>query len=375
MSKKLTLRKDIKRPLTIQEIDENFEYLQEKQSNVDGTTIHYNFNNELEVLLSGGLEIESITVNNLRSLVNNFDINKIYRLIDFRSYNYNGVYGNIETLLVFPINNNTLKPIAYSEDRQRDIIYYNLFLGEYGHIGRRIDTNRNVDVPFDFIGYKYDSVTPIFNIDSSINIKWNDVFEYSYGNFINNVIGTYFENNIIGSGFKNNNIGYNFKNNNIGNNFQNNIISYNFQNNNIGNDSHDNEISNTFIDNKIHQFYNNEIGKSFTNNDIYIFLNNTVLDNFTNNICKNYFIFTNVGNNVKYNIFNYTIGVSSKINISIPSNFIYNIINTRIEISEDFSDVSSITNNNVTSEIFKDSTNTLRIKYVDGLGNIQINLI
>ena len=148
----------------------------------------------------------------------------------------------------------------------------------YGWITRRIDTERNIDVPFDFRGRKYrrfevdlSAINPALGTgywgigDNYLNqgttgnykdfkcfgndgynafvIKWTDVGSpsvYLYSGYNDNVVFLGFVYGVsITAGFYNNTIGDNFYKNNIGPGFYNNIIGHDFNDNIIRGDFND----------------------------------------------------------------------------------------------------------------------------------------
>jgi hypothetical protein len=223
----------------------------------------------------------------------------------------------------------------------------------YGWVTRRIDTFRNVDVPFDFRGRKYRRFeVDLSSINSSLgtgywgigddflgqgttgsyhdfkcfdnenqwayNIKWNDMGGadmYTRGYNDNFVCLGLFDNTVLGSVCYNNTI-FECSLNKIDGNFINNVINISFADNEIGYSFMDNTIGNNFIANKV-------------SSDFY---SNTILDNFQ-----------------------------------------YNLINSSPSIT-DFSSATYVYGS-YTCTIFKNSAGTLRLSYIDGTDTIQYTAI
>ena len=233
----------------------------------------------------------------------------------------------------------------------------------YGNISRRIDTNNNIDVPFDFRGIKYrrfevdlSTINPDlgtgyygqgdnylgqgttgnyrdfkcfgedsanikingYNLGSTVQQFDNNVF-FSYvdgieigSNCKNNTIGADFNNNTVGNNFRYNTIEFNFQSNNIGNQFQSNTIGNSFQSNTIGNNFNSNTVENSFSDNTIGNFFqNNTIGFDLNNNTIgNDFYDNTIESSFRNNTIRNSF----QSNTIGFDLNNNTIGNNFKFN-------------------------------------------------------------
>jgi hypothetical protein len=198
----------------------------------------------------------------------------------------------------------------------------------YGYITRRQDTQKVIDVPFDFRGIRYRRFeVDLSPINSSLgtnyygigdnylgqgttgnfkdfkvfgndgydlyNIKWVDLGGpdawwyngYSENNvFISNAynlsIGTFFNDNTF--------VNSNVFDSRIANFFSENVISSYFANNVIGNE---------FRSNKIDSFYNNTIGYNFSNNIISNYcVGNTISNDFSNNTIGNNFSNNTIGN-------------------------------------------------------------------------------
>jgi hypothetical protein len=232
------------------------------------------------------------------------------------------------------------------------------FADAYGWITRRQDTQRNVDVPFDFRGrllrrFEVDlsSVNPDLGTGywgrgddflgqettgeyqdygfpaRARNIKWSDLGgpdggDNYYRGYSDNVVilGTDFYDNTIGNYFNNNTIGDNFNNNTIGNNFNANTIGTDFYSNTIDTSFNTNTIGNNFNTNTIGiNFGSNTIGNNFNTNTIGInFGSNTIGNSFNTNTIDNYFNTNTIGNSFNNN----TIGTD------FYSNTIDNYFNT-----------------------------------------------
>jgi hypothetical protein len=248
----------------------------------------------------------------------------------------------------------------------------------FGWITRRNDTQRQINVPFDFRGRKYRryevDLTPInpalglgywgqgdvylgqpttgnyidvpsFGQDGydAYDIQWegmggadmywytgysdNNVFlGYFYKNNLkdftrNNTTGNNFFDNTIGNYFYFNTIGNNFDSNTTGNNFFDNTIGNYFYFNTIGNNFNSNTIGNEFYSNTIgNNFNSNTIGNNFNSNTIgNEFYSNTIGNVFYSNTIGNYFFINTIGNNFYEN----TIGNNFFIN-TIGNNFYEN---------------------------------------------------
>ena len=214
----------------------------------------------------------------------------------------------------------------------------------YGWIERRQDTERNIDVPFDFRGRKYrrfeidmSPIHPSFGIvyagigddyknlgttgnykdfpcfsetNSTFDIQWNDMGSpdsyYFRGLNDNNVFqGVFVANNLQWTvrdntgieeitlnrieNFFSLNIIVSMSSNNIKDGFESSVIGNYFSNNNVKSGFYNNVI--------VRDFYNNNIGVSFYDNiTSQYFINNTVGDEFANNITGEYFTQNTIGN-------------------------------------------------------------------------------
>ena len=179
----------------------------------------------------------------------------------------------------------------------------------YGVITRRIDTFRNISIPFDFRGAKFrrfevdlSSINPSLgegyygigdnflgqgttgnyrdykcianNNAFAFNVKWDLGIE-SYndnvvflGACINANIGSDFSDNTFYGGFKNNYIKNGFSFNVVGFEFIDNIIGNDFQYNTIADNFQSNTIDNTFFSNTVgNDFQRNQIDYSPSNTD------------------------------------------------------------------------------------------------------------
>jgi hypothetical protein len=241
----------------------------------------------------------------------------------------------------------------------------------YGWISRRIDTFRNIDVPFDFRGRKYrrfevdlSTLTSYLGVNywgqgdnylgqgttgnykdfkcfgndgyEVYDIKWdgmdrpditgnrgyndNNIF---LGKFYACEIGNLFYQNTISDNFFNNKIGLKFSDNAIGAYFNNNTITDDFTSNRISNFFQYNTIFTYFVENRIsNNFQNNTINYYFRNNRInYAFEFNIIRDNFTDNAIDPNFSYNLIDNEFRYN----TISNNFSIN-KIAINFQFNLI-------------------------------------------------
>ena len=232
----------------------------------------------------------------------------------------------------------------------------------YGWIIRRNDTERSIDVPFDFRARKYrryevdlsglgDFGIDYFGIGDNylgqgttgnyldfycfgnagndvFNIKWNGMggpnLNWYSGYSDNVVILDYFYENIIEGFFYNNtfftcsastfkesnynNMFFGFNKNTVGFNFSNNILGYSFNGNTIGDDFRSNKIGHSFMNNKVgNSFQNNIITTYFTNNVIDgDFNGNMIGDQFDRNTIGNSFYGNTIGSVFRYNKTSYS---------------------------------------------------------------------
>ena len=254
----------------------------------------------------------------------------------------------------------------------------------YGWATRRNDTQRQINVPFDFRGriyrrYEVD-LTPINpalttgywgqgdnylgqgttgnyidvpsfgqNAADCYNIQWEgiggaDMYWYA-GYCDNNVfLGTFYDNslkyftfnNTNKDNFSKNTTGTNFSENTLGVNFIFNTVGNGFQTNKIADNFTFNTIANGFLANTIEtNFSSNAIGNSFQSNTIAAaFQLNTISNNFNSNTIGDAFTFNTIGNNFSQN--------------TTGTNFIYNAIGSIFflnAIGNDFIRNSIITGN------------------------------
>ncbi len=97
---------------------------------------------------------------------------KKYRITDYKTVFTLNISGDpytsatVEPLIVTAATNNTLEPTAFSVAHPNDIIYYSLDGTTYmpgstkGCIYRRIDTEKNISVPFDFREFRVEVAAP-----------------------------------------------------------------------------------------------------------------------------------------------------------------------------------------------------------------------
>jgi hypothetical protein len=287
----------------------------------------------------------------------------------------------------------------------------------YGCVTRRNDTERNINVPFDFRARKYrryevdlSSLNTSFalgyygqgdiykgvvttglykdlfsfgNLGDAKNVQWSGAGGYNMYNQAgysdNNVFLNGFSDNVLGDivfdnsiqQFTENNIDRSgsFINNAINGKFINNIINSNFYDNILGAMGYNN-FGKSFINNNIingsnniigYNFSSNKIGKGFSNNTIRnVFASNTIADDFVLNTIADGFsnntIGNNFGNNATTNTFDLCI---------ISSNFTSNMINCKIG-SVDFTSATHVYGN-YGCTIERASNGTTRLIYDDGV--------
>jgi hypothetical protein len=282
----------------------------------------------------------------------------------------------------------------------------------YGWIERRQDTERNIDVPFDFRGRKYrrfeidmSPIHPSFGLvyagigddyknlgttgnykdfpcfsetNPTFNIQWNDMGSpdvyYFRGLNDNNVFQNRFvvnnlkfatlnntgieqiDGNNIEIGFVSNIVFY-MAANNIGDSFEDNIIgTYYFAENNVKSGFYNNVIAG--------DFYGNNIGVDFYDNTVnQYFISNTVGDSFANNIIGEYFTQNTIGNyfqdnEIDTNFTNNNIGNGFD-NNNISDWFAYNKIGNSFynnTIDEGFGYGASTSQGNVVGNYFYNNT-------------------
>lgn len=116
----------------------------------------------------GAVMYESITHAALVDLIAAEDLipGKQYLISDFKTtftLNISGTAytdASVEAIIVTALTDASLEPIAYSISHQKDILYYDIDGTTYmpgstkGCIYRRIDTEKNISVPFDFREFK-----------------------------------------------------------------------------------------------------------------------------------------------------------------------------------------------------------------------------
>jgi len=230
----------------------------------------------------------------------------------------------------------------------------------YGWITRRIDTFRNINVPFDFRGRKYRR----FEVDlSSVNSSLGTGY---YG------IGDKFSTNPFGSGPATTGSYQDFKvfdnENQYASNIEwqsiggadaygtrgindNNVFFGQFASTKIENLFSNNTIAESFYNVIRGPFLQNVIGNNFFNNTIkFLFVNNTIGTHFQNNTIGDYFT-----------------------NNTVRSYFQYNTIKAEVN-SIDFSSATHV-GGIYNCEIFRRSDNTLQLSYIDGTNTVQYSAI
>ncbi len=135
----------------------------------------------------------NITYDDLYTLYDNAQLvkGKKYRITDYKTVFNLNISGDtytdasVESIVVTAANQSQLEPIAFSPAYPKDILYYTLDGGTYmpgstkGCIYRRIDTEKNISVPFDFREFKVEVAA------------WTDYDSY-------NVLGEYTRGKIVG---------------------------------------------------------------------------------------------------------------------------------------------------------------------------------
>lgn len=122
----------------------------------------------------GAVMYESITHAALVDLITAEDLvpGKQYLISDFETTFTLNISGNpytdasVESIIVTALTDASLEPIAYSLSHPKDILYYDVDGTTYmpgstrGCIYRRIDTEKNISVPFDFREFKVEVALP-----------------------------------------------------------------------------------------------------------------------------------------------------------------------------------------------------------------------
>jgi hypothetical protein len=254
----------------------------------------------------------------------------------------------------------------------------------YGWITRRNDTEREVNVPFDFRGRKYRRFeVNLSAINAALgtgyygrgdnfygqgttgNYKDLSVFGLDFSNIQWEGIGGpdmywyngYSDNNVFGNYLYLLNIEDYFYNNTVGNSFQQNTVGNSFQQNTVGNFFYQNTVGNSFQQNTVgDSFYNNTVGNSFQQN--------TVGNNFQQNTVGNFFYQNTVGNFFQFN----TVGDSFLFN-TVGDNFRRNQIDYSLN-STNFSSATHVYGG-YNCQIFQRSDGSLRLSFVDGNDVVQ----
>jgi hypothetical protein len=361
--------------LSIEEMDENFNYLYDLASE------------------GGGLGALPLSFTELTDLIStsSFVIGKYYLITDYQTIYDQPDYDNAglpktvvstltgitEPLIVTAVSNNEISSQVYSSLFPNDILEYDITFTSTeimnapakGRITSRTDDNKNItnydNRAVSFKRYETISGSGIYDsykdtgFNSNANIKtfqpnsWNNNLENFYTtdssaiqDFIlpNNVFGEYTYDNKFGNYFINNTFGDFTYDNEINEECYNNVIGEQFFKNIIGNGFSNNVISTEFKNNHIlNGFRNNVIGAQFQQNSI--------LSGFRENITAGGFTFNQIG----YDFRNpgITIGsgfISNRIannfgpNTAISTNFSSNVIFDNFQnntIDDDF------TNNNI----------------------------
>ena len=180
---------------------------------------------------------------------------------------------------------------------------------------------------------------------------------YEYSTRLNNIVFNTTDDlytcysNTFGENCLNNTIGNGFYYNTIGNEFYYNTIVNDFYSNTIGNGFYYNTIGNKFYYNTIgNGFYSNTIGNGFYYNTIgNEFYSNTIGNNFRYNTIGNEFYYNTIGNGFRHNDFKYCPSLAN----FTTATHVYG---------------------NYNCEIVKNSTGTLRLKYMDGDNDTIANI-
>lgn len=141
----------------------------------------------------GAVMYESITHAALVDLITAEDLvpGKQYLISDFETTFTLNISGNpytdasVESIIVTALTDASLEPIAYSISHPKDILYYDVDGTTYmpgstkGCIYRRIDTEKNISVPFDFREFKVE-----VGYDENECPAWTDVPSYNRGQIV-----------------------------------------------------------------------------------------------------------------------------------------------------------------------------------------------
>ena len=271
---------------------------------------------------------------------------------------------------------------------------------QYGYILRRFDTERNIDVPFDFRGIKYrryeldykdlglgnqyGGITdhyynndreflstgyhkdfyifenyPSDNDNSFTNIKWEDNPGPDFRSYSSLYSGQY-ENNVFLGNLNNVTIKSKFYHNTILSDFRNNTIGNEFYRNTTLNYFNNNKIGDSFTWNILGSFTDNIISDSFEDNVFTAQINSNIIgNNFYSNFGKMSISENKIGRNFSYNnlygFFSFNTIDNSFANNDIYGNFRYN------KIGRDFYDNNQSVelNGGVTASIVGDFDNNI----------------
>jgi len=115
-------------------------------------------------------------------------VGKRYLISDFKTVFNLNISGtpytdaSVESIIVTALTDASLEPIAYSISHPKDILYYDIDGSTYmpgstkGCIYRRIDTEKNISVPFDFREFKVEYKKPSIAIT-----EWDNSTNYARG--------------------------------------------------------------------------------------------------------------------------------------------------------------------------------------------------
>jgi hypothetical protein len=231
--------------------------------------------------------------------------------------------------------------------------------GDYYNWVNDVEIGRiNLDYIINNYDYSSKLNNIVFNTTNSLYTCFSNVFG---DNCFNNTVGSEFYYNTVGNEFDNNTVGMTFQYNTVGNGFNTNTIGMTFQYNTVRDRFQNNTVGMTFQYNTVRdRFQNNTVGDDFNNNTVgNYFQSNIVRNIFKFNMVENYFRKNNVGDSFNGNI--------------VRNRFETNTVGNGFKCNDLKHSVSSINFTAATHvyayyncEIFKNSADVLRLKYVDG---------
>jgi hypothetical protein len=239
----------------------------------------------------------------------------------------------------------------------------------YGWVTRRNDTERKIDVPFDFRGRKYRRYLVDFtSINPSLGINY-----YGQGdNYLGlGTTGDFIDIPVFVGG-TNLKIVYNIEWSDLGGpnmfwycGFNDNVIFLTFcYSNKIGAFFHSNTVKGIFFQNTISEICSNNSLDSLIGNNIKAGFTSNKLGSFSSNEVFSGFFNNSIGSSCNGNRFNFQIS-----NNIIGNNFRFNFINTSIS-NLNFTSATHVYGNYNTT-IFLRSNNTSQLSYIDGTNTIQ----